>query len=164
MIPKEKRCSACKEVKDADQFYVRSGGKYLNSTCKQCSIDSGKKHYHANKDRLNQQRAENWQNLTPEARKARSRSNHIRAHGITEDDYDRMLAEQDGRCAICQELPPEGEVLHIDHDHKCCAGKTSCGKCVRKLLCSACNRGIGCFKDNVALLKLAMEYLDAQHA
>lgn len=31
----------------------------------------------------------------------------------------------------------------IDHDHRCCPGDVSCGKCVRGIVCSRCNTGIG---------------------
>lgn len=160
-LPTEKRCPGCKSVKPASEFYVRKGGKYLSSSCKACCVSSGKSWYKANKDLVNQRRSDQWHSLPEEERKARARATHIKAHGITVEDYDQMVEEQDGRCAICRELPPDGEVLQIDHDHSCCPGSTSCGKCVRKLLCSACNRGIGCFRDKVALLMKAVEYLDA---
>jgi hypothetical protein len=31
----------------------------------------------------------------------------------------------------------------IDHDHNCCHGGASCGKCIRGILCSACNLSLG---------------------
>jgi hypothetical protein len=33
--------------------------------------------------------------------------------------------------------------LHVDHDHACCPGKTSCGECVRGIVCNSCNTAIG---------------------
>jgi hypothetical protein len=72
-------------------------------------------------------------------RVAYSREHNLqRRHGITAADYDRMLASQDGRCAICQK-PPRKNRLHVDHDRSCCPGPKSCGKCVRGLLCVSCN-------------------------
>lgn len=61
-----------------------------------------------------------------------------RRYNITARDYDRMLAEQGGRCRICRK-PPVKNRLHVDHDRSCCAGQTSCGRCVRGLLCVSCN-------------------------
>lgn len=61
-----------------------------------------------------------------------------RRYNITASDYDRMFAEQDGRCRICKKQPAERR-LHVDHDRGCCPGSTSCGKCVRGLLCVSCN-------------------------
>lgn len=38
--------------------------------------------------------------------------------------------------------------LAVDHDHSCCPGKTSCGRCVRGLLCGPCNDHMGYLRDN----------------
>ncbi len=38
--------------------------------------------------------------------------------------------------------------LHVDHDHKCCPGKRSCGKCVRGVVCNRCNTAMGLYENN----------------
>ncbi|CAA9348624.1 MAG: hypothetical protein AVDCRST_MAG16-2207 [uncultured Frankineae bacterium] len=79
-----------------------------------------------------------------------TRNYHLkRRYGITVEDYDRMLAEQGGLCALCQERPAE----HVDHDHV--TGR------VRGLLCFCCNQGLGNFRDRADVLRLAIGYLRA---
>jgi hypothetical protein len=80
--------------------------------------------------------------------------------GISQEQYEALLAKQNGLCAICGLPPEKDEYLSVDHDHRCCKsmGK-SCGKCVRALLCVACNAGIGTFKDRIDLIKKAIVYL-----
>lgn len=82
---------------------------------------------------------------------------HIKKrYGITIDQYDYMLAEQNGCCAICgkeeaNEIRGKIPSLAIDHDHATGA--------IRALLCSNCNRGLGLFNDSVELLAKACEYV-----
>jgi hypothetical protein len=85
----------------------------------------------------------------------RDRRRTLRKYGITEADWDRMLTEQGGRCAICRTDTPggRGERWHIDHSH-------ATDK-VRGLLCHNCNVGIGNFQDAPALLRSAAAYLEA---
>jgi hypothetical protein len=80
---------------------------------------------------------------------------------MSEARYLKMLGAQNGVCAICGTDTPDaaGRSWHIDHDHDCCPGQYSCGKCVRGLLCGACNQGVGYFRDDVALMKKAINYL-----
>lgn len=84
-----------------------------------------------------------------------------RKYGITPEQYDSMVASQEGRCAICQRAEPEigARGLAVDHDHSCCPGNYSCGACVRGLLCSDCNVAIARFADDPARLGAAMNYL-----
>jgi hypothetical protein len=85
----------------------------------------------------------------------KERQRTLRKYGLTEADWDRMLTEQGGRCAICRTDTPggRGERWHIDHSH-------ATDK-VRGLLCHNCNVGIGNFKDDPALLDSAAAYLRA---
>lgn len=74
--------------------------------------------------------------------------------GVTPERYQAALERG---CEICGDKP---DVLHVDHDHSCCGKRSSkCGKCVRGFLCGNCNRGIGIFRDDVALLDAAIAYL-----
>lgn len=67
-------------------------------------------------------------------------------------DFDRMLAEQGGRCAICGTEEPGSRQWNVDHCHE--TGR------VRGLLCTACNTGIGHLRDDPGILLSAMTYLN----
>lgn len=86
-------------------------------------------------------------------------------HHLSREEYDRRLEAQGGRCAnrACPAEAPGGASSrnwHIDHNHACCPGAYSCGKCVRGLLCRLCNTGLGMFGDNAARMRGAIEYLE----
>ena len=83
---------------------------------------------------------------------------------ITGHRYMEMLDAQGGTCHICGGSSKDGRALAVDHDHACCPGVRSCGKCVRSLLCTDCNTGLGSFKDDVTLLRTAIAYLEERHA
>ena len=81
---------------------------------------------------------------------------------LTPEQYDAMLSAQGGVCVVCGEPPPtEGRLknLAVDHDHNCCPGSKSCGRCVRGLLCSNCNVAIGLLGDDVARVEALLAYL-----
>ena len=72
-----------------------------------------------------------------------SKSGVNRQHRITKSNYLKMLIEQNFRCGLCK--MEFDRVLQIDHDHSCCdtGSSTSCGKCIRGLLCGSCNTLVG---------------------
>jgi hypothetical protein len=47
----------------------------------------------------------------------------------------------------------------LDHDHSCCQSGTSCGKCLRGLLCLNCNAAIGYLGDDPETVATAAHYL-----
>lgn len=80
-------------------------------------------------------------------------------YGITLEHYEKLLADQGGVCAICGVVDVDGRTLHVDHDHGCCPDRRSCGQCIRGLLCSSCNTGIGMLGEDAKRLWSAMMYL-----
>lgn len=147
-----KTCTTCLQVKPLDEFYVLGISKTAKTKdgrygeCKVC----------------NRTRAREWQRRMRATDPRQAVSASIRSrHGITLDQYEELLASQGGRCAICGTTEPGGRGTRfaIDHDHACCPDTGSCGKCVRALLCSGCNTGLGQFGDDVDRMLAAVAYL-----
>lgn len=89
-------------------------------------------------------------------------------YNISGADYERLLSSQGGTCAICG-IKPGSRRLAVDHDHACCPGRRSCGRCVRGLLCKRCNfylLGLICKETSkgrvhaVSILWTAIRYLN----
>lgn len=81
-------------------------------------------------------------------------------YGLSDEQFRAMLEEQDSRCAVCGvTVCPKNGTLAVDHDHTCCPGRFSCGECVRGLVCSPCNVGMGYFADNPERLEAAAAYI-----
>lgn len=89
-----------------------------------------------------------------ESVRARERKRTLRRYGLTEQDWDRLLAQQRGKCAVCRTAQPglRRESWNIDHDHV--TGQT------RGLLCGRCNLGIGQLGDDPELLRAALHYVE----
>jgi hypothetical protein len=83
-------------------------------------------------------------------------------YGLSPEKFAEILRGQHGGCAVCGTHDPR--VWVVDHDHSCCPGESSCGRCVRGVLCSPCNRGLGVFKDSPQLLQQAARYLMRSNA
>jgi hypothetical protein len=107
-----------------------------------------KKSYALNKDGIRERQAE---------RRGMSRRewNLQKMYGLSLEDYDRLLAEQDGGCAVCGATESGtyrgNPFLHVDHDH-------ATGE-IRGLLCGKCNRMLGQAEDSVDRLMAAAAYL-----
>ena len=73
-------------------------------------------------------------------------------YGLTQTRYEKMLAEQDNKCAICKTsfATLSSRSVHVDHDHK--TGK------VRGVLCSMCNSGLS-YLDKLNWIDAAQSYL-----
>lgn len=82
---------------------------------------------------------------------------HFTQYQLKPADIARIMEAQAHRCAIC-DADISGRYV-VDHDHKCCAGIRSCGRCVRGFLCDGCNLGLGAFKDSTEAMQKAIEYI-----
>lgn len=100
-------------------------------------------------------------NLAAYCRRCEREKALIYSFGITLARYEEMLANQGGGCAICGGQTKDGRAFFVDHDHSCCPGQRTCGKCIRGLLCGDCNLGIGYFDDNISRMTVAIAYLRA---
>ena len=119
-----KKCISCRATRPVAEFYsmpTTSDGLY--PYCRVCCRDRG------------QARTENNPGYSTVGR------------GYSES-YSKILAAQNGGCAICHRLPGKRR-LSVDHDHSCCSGAKSCGGCVRGLLCNPCNLQVGRFEADL---------------
>jgi hypothetical protein len=161
----QKHCNACGELKPLDEYYKAAGMRDgRRGDCIDCN-KAAKRERHARNAEAYRARARQWAADNPERRaeyqreyrrrpevKRRARDAYYRrTHGITADDFDRMLAEQNGRCAICGRAPEREAAMHVDHDHL--------DGHVRGLLCLDCNQGIGKLREDPSILLRAVVYL-----
>lgn len=136
-------CRTCDIEKPIDDFYPHPSspeGRLVH--CRPCAYAKRKESYARTGRKTN----------TQYKRPTRVKS----LYGISQEQYQSMFERQHGRCAICYD---EKEPLVVDHDHDCCPGKKSCGKCVRGLLCGRCNVGIGMLAESKSYLLSAVAYL-----
>ena len=133
-------CKACDVRKPMSQFHwARS---YRRRTCKSCSDEQRRI-----------RKAEDPEKASKDSR----RWNLNRRYDMTQESFNELYESQGGLCAICEVSLADS--MHVDHDHSCCTGENTCGKCVRGLLCMSCNTGLGKFRDSRELLLKAAEYL-----
>lgn len=121
---------------------------------KPCKHGHGTLRYTANRNcvECTNNGARKWQKDNPDKLKEVWRKQNLRKKfDLTLEQYEAMLAQQNGGCAICGK-PPGARRLAVDHDHKTGA--------VRALLCSNCNHVLGNGQDDPDLLRKAAEYLE----
>lgn len=153
-----KTCSKCKEAKTLDNF-ARAPRYRLGVTswCKQCTNDYQREYNVKNKDKVFE-RGRKWRAANPDHYLKQS-------YRMTREQFFTMLDEQGGCCAICGSSEPGGKNWHVDHDHSCCPGRRTCGKCTRGLLCKECNTKIVDVAENkMHLLEKALAYLEAHRS
>lgn len=79
-------------------------------------------------------------------------------YGLTNEDYEAMLAAQGGVCAICRRHQSRvgkkrrNENLYVDHNHS--------NDKIRGLLCYACNCAIGMLMDDPSVIRVLLAYVE----
>ena len=142
----EKKCTRCGVIRPICDFWRSRTEDRIKSHCRVCTAAASKA----------------WRKRQPDYEKNRyansrveTRERHlVRKYGVSLVDYERMLADQDSRCAICHCEPSSQShgVFHVDHCHKTGA--------VRGLLCRGCNHVLGHLKDDRNSLERAITYLE----
>ena len=146
MEQKTKRCNACKQTLSVEKFSRRLNG--YQHLCKPCQSVYQKNYV---------------RKLNPEKRaKANRKWRLIKIFGITPEQFDQMLEDQNHVCAVCKNSERlithstgKPAPLSVDHCHK--TGR------VRALLCNRCNTTLGKVADDPHLLRHLADYLE-QHS
>lgn len=146
----------CKKAEDTvirnkSNVKVRTG----NEVCDDCNIKLNTSNWWPSWDKSNNTRCipcGRKRNILWDT-KDRAKDRKLRiTFGITLIQYNQMLKNQNNKCSICYSEVANGKgAFHVDHCH-------TTGK-IRGLLCHYCNVGLGNFKDNIATLANAIQYL-----
>jgi hypothetical protein len=129
-------CNKC-GVEPAHSYVDALGRTYTKEVCKKCREIQ-------NQERILRNR------LKPESKEYHRNYKLRTRFGLTSEQYDHMVRDQNNLCAICK-CEAQFNSLHVDHCHK--TNK------VRGLLCFHCNTTLGHVKDDMAIVQNMIEYL-----
>ena len=138
-------CSKCQHPKAETDFYKRNGKPI--SQCKKCHNIRTNAWYVRNRDEQLIARRAQYKLSNNALRNTRI----CKKHGIDINQLRKLHQEQNDCCAICHNPEEIKTVLSLDHSHKT--------KQIRGLLCMRCNLLIGQAKEDIIILKDAIEYL-----
>jgi hypothetical protein len=140
---------------DATRIFPRKIDADGNIHCRNCG------EYFKEEDmKVSSQRQYKGMSYCVECAPLLKRTQTLKKYNLTLEDYHNLLQSQDFSCKICKQKDSTfRKRLSVDHDHSCCPGEGSCGKCIRGLLCHHCNAALGNAKDNVETLQKMIDYL-----
>jgi hypothetical protein len=155
VMPTEKACSRCKVIKPIDEYPLTPASKDGHaSDCKACRSVLASKWNKANKKRRSELASIYYQRHPDKVKDYEL----LRRLGVPRGTYAKMLAAQNGKCAICQTTNPGSRVKRFQFDH--CHEKLMW----RGLLCNRCNRGLGYFSHDPEILIAAANYLKSRES
>ena len=82
-------------------------------------------------------------------------------YGITLEQFEQMLLQQNGVCAICRQpeaVRNNGKLVRLSVDHNHNTGE------VRALLCSFCNPAVGWVREDPLIARALAAYLETFNA
>lgn len=149
-----KECTKCKQNKSLTEFYKRKASKDgLNHWCKECHVQNNLKWTDDNPDKVKVKKKDYYYKHPDRVHNKELKHKF----NITKEDYDKMLLQQNNKCAICnrEEMTKgrSGKIRKLSVDHCHDSNK------VRGLLCGKCNTALGLFEDDTNVLKQAIDYL-----
>lgn len=126
-----KRCVTCKEIKALKDFcYDKRNRDGRGACCRECKRFS----------------------------KEELRKRTLLKYGITPEEYEAMVVEQNGACACCGKpetvLDPKGNIrpLSVDHCHQ--------SNALRGLLCTRCNTALGYMGEDPDRARALLKYIE----
>jgi hypothetical protein len=153
-------CKDCGATKPLGDFAIHrrvDGEPLRRPSCKKCYAAYMRDYFARNPEQKAKDRArtKRYHELHPTLKK----ETKLRlSYGMTLEEYDAMLAAQNGVCAICNcedtnidKRTGKNRALAVDHCHETGA--------IRGLLCGDCNRAIGMAKESTAILSRMISYL-----
>jgi hypothetical protein len=164
-----RECAQCCSVKPLDDFTERGGARRgeRRAQCKDCERIKRKRYnqlYNSQNRELVRARKNEYKKRyrieNPEIARREARSSHLKQRfGLSQSDYEKMLTQQGGKCAVCAtDSPGRAGTKHFLVDHCHLTGR------VRALLCNACNSGLGHFADSPERLRAAAIYLEGHRS
>lgn len=173
-----KKCTCCGESKPLEDYYLVNKKSHKRvARCKKCAVKAAISDYKANeakkkeylreynvknKELLRIKRAARYQ-ANKELHASRGRKwreanadkqrdySFKKTYGISVEEYEAMALARDNKCELCSGTNVDGRRLSVDHCHA--SGK------IRGLLCNSCNLALGMFKDDIAVLERAINYV-----